>query len=80
MSDLVSPLFSYRQYVDDKQKQSQTGTVDSDVQKQSPTSAGSRGLRRVHDFIDEPVHMMGESITMEDIKTLITKIDILQSK
>ena len=77
MSDLITSLSPN---TNDKQKLVQNGTVDSDVQKQSPTSAGSRGLRKIHDFIDEPVKMMGESITMEEIKALVLKIDTVQSK
>jgi hypothetical protein len=60
MSDLNTPMFSFKQYVDDMQKLKQTGTVDAGIQKQSPRSAGSRGLAKTHQFTKEPVHMMGE--------------------
>ena len=60
MSDLNTPMFSYKQYVNDMQKLKQTGTVDSSIQKDAPRSAGSRGLQKIHQFTKEPVHMMGE--------------------
>jgi hypothetical protein len=37
------------------------GHVDVDIQVARPTSPGSRGLRRIKDFIKDPVHMMGEN-------------------
>jgi len=37
------------------------GTVDVDAQVERPISAGSRGLKRIKDFVKDPVHMMGES-------------------
>lgn len=79
MSDLNTPMFSFKQYINDKQQLTQAGTVDAGIQAKSPRSAGARGLQKTHSFTKEPVHMMGESITMEDIKVLITKIDVLQS-
>lgn len=60
MSDLNTPMFSYKNYVNDKQKLTQTGTVDAGLQKQSPKSAGSRGLQRTHEFTNTTVQMMGE--------------------
>lgn len=60
MSDLNTPMFSYKQYVNDQQKLKQTGTVDADIQKQSPVSAGARGLKKTHEFTNTKVQMMGE--------------------
>ena len=37
------------------------GHVDVDIQVARPASAGSRGLKRIKDFIKDPVHMMGEN-------------------
>ena len=43
---------------------------------QSPASAGSRGLNKTVQFTKDPTQMkMGESITMEDMKSLICRID-----
>ena len=55
------PIFSYKQYLDDISRMKQTGTIGADRQAEAPQSAGSRGLRKVKDFIKDPVHMMGES-------------------
>lgn len=60
MSDLNTPMFSYKQYVNDQQKLTQTGTVDAGIQKQSPKSAGARGLQKTHEFTNTKVQMMGE--------------------
>lgn len=59
MSDLNTPIFSYKQYVNDQQKLKQTGTVDADIQKSSPRSAGARGLQKTHEFTNTTVTMMG---------------------
>jgi hypothetical protein len=55
------PIFSYKQYLDDVSKMTQQGTIGADRQAEAPRSAGSRGLKKVKDFIKDPVHMMGES-------------------
>lgn len=60
MSDLNTPMFSYKQYVNDKQSLKQTGTVDAGIQKQSPKSAGARGLQKTHEFTNTTVTMMGK--------------------
>jgi hypothetical protein len=69
------PIFSYKQYLNDMSRLTQTGTIDAGQQAEAPISAGARGLKKTKAFIDEPVHMMGESITMEDMKSLINRID-----
>ena len=55
------PIFSYKQYLDDMLRLKDHGTVDVDAQVERPISAGSRGLKRIKDFVKDPVHMMGES-------------------
>ena len=55
------PIFSYKQYLDDISRMKQTGTIGANQQVEAPRSAGSRGLKKVKDFIKDPVHMMGES-------------------
>jgi hypothetical protein len=70
------PIFSYKQYLDDMSRMTQTGTVDAGQQAEAPVSAGSRGLKKTKEFIKDPTQMkMGESITMEDMKSLINRID-----
>lgn len=66
MSDLNTPIFSYKQYVNDKQSLKQTGTVDAGIQKQSPKSAGARGLQKTHEFVNTTVTMMGQNIKPGD--------------
>jgi len=56
------PIFSYKQYLDDMMRLKDHGTVDVDAQVERPISAGSRGLKRIKDFVKDPVHMMGENI------------------
>jgi hypothetical protein len=58
MADLNTPMFSYKQYVNDKQQLKQTGTIDANIQKQSPKSPGSRGLRKTHEFTNTTVTLM----------------------
>jgi hypothetical protein len=55
------PIFSYKQYLDDMMRLKDQGHVDVDIQVARPTSPGSRGLRRIKDFVKDPVHMMGEN-------------------
>ena len=70
------PIFSYKQYLDDMSRMTQTGTIDAGQQAEAPVSAGSRGLKKTKEFIKDPTQMkMGESITMEDMKNLINRID-----
>ena len=72
--------YNYGKYVDDTQKLHDQGHVDAGKQVQSPASAGSRGLNKTVQFTKDPTQMkMGESITMEDMKTLISRIDRIQS-
>ena len=68
--------YNYPKYIDDKVSMTDNGTVGADRQIQSPASAGSRGLAKTTQFTKDQTQMrMGESITMEDMKTLINRID-----
>ena len=68
--------YNYGKYIDDKVSMTNNGTVDAGKQIQSPASAGSRGLAKTTQFTNNPIQMkMGESITMEDMKSLISRID-----
>lgn len=58
MTDLNTPMFSYKQYSDNKQQLKQTGTVDAGIQAKSPRSAGARGLQKVHEFSNTTVTLM----------------------
>jgi len=58
----------------------QRGHISSGEQEQSPSSAGSRGLAKTQQFTNNPTQMkLGESITMEDMKSLINRIDGLNA-
>ena len=68
--------YNYGKYVDDTVRLHDQGHVDAGKQVQSPASAGSRGLNKTVQFTKDPTQMkMGESITMEDMKSLISRID-----
>ena len=68
--------YNYGKYIDDKVSMTNNGHVDASKQINSPASAGSRGLAKTTQFTNNPTQMkMGESITMEDMKTLINRID-----
>ncbi len=68
--------YNYGKYIDDKVSMTDNGTVGADRQIQSPASAGSRGLAKTTQFTKDQTQMrMGESITMEDMKSLISRID-----
>ena len=68
--------YNYHKYIDDVTKMTQRGHISSGEQEQSPSSAGSRGLAKTQQFTNNPTQMkLGESITMEDMKSLISRID-----
>ena len=68
--------YNYGKYIDDVTKMTQRGAISSGEQQASPSSAGSRGLAKTMQFTNNPTQMkMGESITMEDMKSLISRID-----
>ena len=67
--------YNYGKYIDDKVSMTDQGVVDAGKQIQSPASAGSRGLSKTTQFTKDQTQMkMGESITMEDMKSLISRI------
>ena len=68
--------YNYHKYIDDVTKMRQRGAISSGEQIASPSSAGSRGLAKTTQFTKNPTQMkLGESITMEDMKSLISRID-----
>ena len=72
--------YNYGKYIDDKVSMTDQGVVDAGKQIQSPASAGSRGLSKTTQFTKDQTQMkMGESITMEDMKSLISRIDGLNA-
>ena len=72
--------YNYGKYIDDKVSMTNQGVVDAGKQIQSPASAGSRGLSKTTQFTKDQTQMqMGESITMEDMKSLISRIDGLNA-
>tara|TARA_B100000927_G_C16198005_1_gene362304 strand:- start:239 stop:553 length:315 start_codon:yes stop_codon:yes gene_type:complete len=80
---LASP-FSHHKYLNDVTKLKHIGHVSSDKQKNSPLSAGARGLGRMHDFaFKRPNQMMKgnqgkwRQNTLEDIKVILTRLDTL---
>jgi len=68
--------YNYGKYIDDKVSLRDQGHVSASKQIQSPASAGSRGLAKTTQFTNDRTQMqMGESFTMEDMKSLISRID-----
>jgi len=68
--------YNHGRYIDDKVSLRDQGHVSASKQIQSPASAGSRGLAKTTQFTNDRTQMqMGESITMEDMKSLISRID-----
>ena len=74
------PIFSQQEYLDSQRRLTQKGTVDSDTQKQSPASAGARGLRKFHDFTKAPTQIMKKNYHFEEIRSLINIVDNYQKK
>ena len=59
--------YNYRQYLDDVTKMRQRGHISSGEQIASPSSAGSRGLAKLDNFINSPNQIMKDNhITEED--------------
>jgi len=53
--------YNYKQYIDDVTKMRQRGTISAGEQIKSPTSAGSRGLAKVDNFINSPNQIMKDN-------------------
>ena len=58
--------YNYKQYIDDVTKMRQRGTISAGEQIKSPTSAGSRGLAKVDNFINSPNQIMKDNDTTEE--------------
>ena len=68
--------YNYGKYMGDVTKMTQRGHISSGEQEKSPSSAGSRGLAKTQQFTNNQTQMqMGESITMEDMRTIMNRID-----
>ena len=50
--------YNYKEYLDDVTKMRQRGHITAGEQIKSPTSAGSRGLAKVDNFINSPNQIM----------------------
>ncbi len=84
---ITASPFSHQKYLNDVTQLKQIGHVSSDKQKNSPISAGARGLSKMHDFaFKRPNQMMKgnhgvwRQNTLEDIKVILTRIDSLNNK
>ena len=53
--------YNYKRYIDDVTKMRQRGTISAGEQIKSPTSAGSRGLAKVDNFINSPNQIMKDN-------------------
>ena len=59
--------YNYKEYLDDVTKMRQRGHISSGEQIASPSSAGSRGLAKLDNFINSPNQIMKDNhITEED--------------
>ena len=59
--------YNYKQYIDDVTKMRQRGAISAGEQIASPSSAGSRGLAKVDNFINSPNQIMkNNDVTEED--------------
>ena len=71
--------YNYGSYIDAKVSMTNSGTVDSGKQIQSPASAGSRGLAKTTQFTNDRTQMqMGNSPIAEsmiEIRSILNRID-----
>ena len=65
--------YNYRQYLDDVTKMRQRGHISSGEQIASPSSAGSRGLAKVDNFIKSPNQLMKDNDKI-DVDAELTRI------
>ena len=65
--------YNYRQYLDDVTKMRQRGHISSGEQIASPSSAGSRGLAKVDNFIKSPNQIMKDNDKI-DVDAELTRI------
>ena len=75
--------YNYHKYIDDVTKMRQRGAISSGEQVASPSSAGSRGLAKTTDFTNSPNQIMKanmtESLSFENMRDLLSRIDRIQS-
>ena len=75
--------YNYQKYIDDVTKMRQRGAISSGEQVASPSSAGSRGLAKTTDFTNSPNQIMKanmtESLSFENMRDLLSRIDRIQS-
>ena len=71
--------YNYGKYIDDQMKIKDTGTIDSDQQIASPSSAGSRGLAQTTQFTNDKTQMqLGQEAiaeSMVEIRSILNRID-----
>ena len=71
--------YNYGKYIDDQIKIKDTGTIDSDQQIASPSSAGSRGLAQTTQFTNDKTQMqLGQETiaeSMVEIRSILNRID-----
>ena len=65
--------YDYRKYLDDVTKMRQRGHISSGEQIASPSSAGSRGLAKVDNFIKSPNQLMKDNDKI-DVDAELTRI------
>ena len=65
--------YDYRKYLDDVTKMRQRGHISSGEQIASPSSAGSRGLTKVDNFIKSPNQLMKDNDKI-DVDAELTRI------
>ena len=71
--------YNYGSYIDAKVAMTDNGTVDADRQKQSPSSAGSRGMAKTMQFSKNKTQMqLGQEAiaeSMVEIRSILNRID-----
>ena len=71
--------YNYGSYIDAKVSMTNSGTVDSGKQIQSPASAGSRGLAKTTQFTNDKTQMqLGQEAiaeSMTEIRSILNRID-----
>ena len=65
--------YNYKEYLDDVTKMRQRGHISSGEQIASPSSAGSRGLAKVDNFIKSPNQLMKDNDKI-DVDAELTRI------
>ena len=62
--------YNYKEYLDDVTKMRQRGAISAGEQIASPTSAGSRGLAKVDNFVNSPNQLMKDNHIVEEDQEL----------